>query len=113
MNETPETPAPSAEDGSRRMRRSSRYNRVQERRAAQKAADNRFYKVIFGLITLMVLVTLLLAAIAMNGSGGGVDLSGLAGWTSPWLGPLSKMEAVGLIIVGIIAILMYRRIRQK
>lgn len=94
-----------------RDRRMSRYEKSQARRAAQRAADNRFYSVIFTLAGVLVMVTLLLAALSTNGVQ--MDVSGLEGWTKPWLGPLSKLESAGLVIIGIIAIFMYRRIRKK
>lgn len=95
----------------RPSRRLSRYEKSQARRAAQRAADSRFYGVIFALMGLVVMVALLIAAMSVNGAR--VDVTGLEGWTKPWLGPLTKLEAAGLVIVGIIAIFMYHRIRKK
>ncbi len=94
-----------------RERRVSRYQKAQERRARQKAADNRFYGAMFGLMGVVVMFSLLVAALAMNGAN--IDASGTEGWTTPWLGPLSKVEFFGLIVIAVIAALMYRRLRKR
>lgn len=94
-----------------RPRRVSRYQKAQARRAEAKASDNRFYASMFGLMGLVVMVALLIAALAT--SGGQVDVSGMEGWTSPWLGPFSKLELIGLVIIAVIAFFMYRRITKK
>jgi len=46
-------------------------------------------------------------------NGFNVDTSGMASWTVPWLGPLSKMEAAGLGFVGLIALSVYLKMRKR
>lgn len=109
MNE--QSPKSETDDKPASMRRSTRYMKAQQRRAAQRASDNRFYGSMFALIGIVVMATLLIAAVAMN--GGGMDVSGLGSWTTPWLGPFTKLEIAGLVLVGVIAVFMYRRIKKR
>ena len=106
----PKTPL-SGRSSSLSGRRQSRYNRVQERRAAQKRADNRFYAGMFSMMGVLALFAILLAAIAIN--GGNVNVSGMESWAQPWLGPLTKLEAAGLVFVAFIAAMAYMRMRKK
>jgi len=92
-------------------RRQSRYNRVQERRAAQKRADSRFYAGMFSIMGVVAMFAILFAAISINGAN--VDVSGMESWAQPWLGPLTKLEALGLGFVGIVAGMAYMRMRKK
>ena len=92
-------------------RRQSRYNRVQERKAAQKRADNRFYAGMFSMMGVLALFAILLAAIAVNGAN--VDVGGMESWAQPWLGPLTKLEVAGLVFVAFIAAMAYMRMRKK
>jgi len=93
------------------MRRSSRYQRAQARRAEQRASDNKFYRGMFALIGVVVMFALLIAAIATN--GGQVDVSSLDSWMKPWALGMSKMEIAGFVLVGLIAAVMYTRMRKK
>ncbi|MGJ8559670.1 MAG: hypothetical protein ACSHX3_05500 [Litorimonas sp.] len=96
---------------SRSRHRGSRYQRAQDRRIAQKKADQRFYNSIFGIIGACVLVVLGLAMIASSGNapqvGGGETLS-----QNVFLG-LTVLEIGGLVIVAIIAFFMWRRITKR
>jgi len=51
----------------KRLRRATRYQRVQQRKARQARADRRFHGIIFSIIGAVTLVALLTAAIAMRG----------------------------------------------
>ena len=106
----PETPPPAA---SPRRNRASRYVRAQERRDAQKRADQRFYNAIFGVASVGVMIVLLLAALASNGAfnageGRGID----APVRSTFIG-LTLIEWIGLGIVGVIGVFMWLRIRKR
>ncbi len=96
---------------SKANRRPSRYNRVQERRAAQKRADSRFYAGMFSIMGVVAMFAVLLSAISINGAD--VDVSGMADWAQPWLGPLTKLEVAGLAFVCIVAAMAYARMRKK
>lgn len=104
MSDAPKSPQ-------RRAARQSRYVKAQIRRDAQKQSDARFYKGMFSLMGVIVMVALVVAALAMN--GGNVDVSGMSSWTTPWLGPLTKLEAAGLLIVAVIGAIMYRRMSKR
>jgi len=105
MNDPKPTPKP------RSRNRGNRYQRAQERRIAQKKADQRFYNGIFGIISACVLVVLGLAMIASSGNvpqiGGGEAIS-----QNTFLG-LTLLEIGGLVIVAIIGFVMWRRITKR
>ncbi len=95
----------------KRTRRASRYQRVQNRKAAQRASDQRFYNAMFALMGVLALFAVLLGAIVMNGVPGGVGA--MQGWTTPWLFGFSKMEVSGFAFVGFIALAVGLRMRGK
>ena len=94
----------------RKDRRPSRYVKAQQRRAAAKANDNRFYAAIFTLISVVVLFSLSISAVMVN--GGSVDTSGMTGWATPWVLGMSKLEVIGLGLVGIVAVIMWRKMKK-
>jgi len=95
----------------KRARRASRYQRVQERKAAQRASDQRFYNAMFTLMGVLALFAVLLGAIMMNGMPSGV--SGLSGWTTPWIFGFSKFEVAGFAFVAFIALAVGLRLRGR
>ncbi len=95
----------------KRVRRASRYQRVQERKDAQRRSDQRFYNAMFALMGVLALFAVLLGAIMMNGVPEGV--SGMQGWTTPWLFGFSKFEIAGFAFVGFIALAVGLRLRGK
>ena len=95
----------------KRIRRASRYQRVQARKAAQRASDQRFYNAMFALMGVLALFAVLVGAIMINGVPQGV--SGLQGWTTPWLLGFTKMEVAGFAFVGVIALSVWLRLRGK
>jgi hypothetical protein len=78
---------------------------------AQARSDQRFYAGMFSLIGFTALLAILLGAISINGIT--VDATGMASWTTPWLGPLSKLEVAGLGFVALIALSVYLRMRKR
>ena len=109
MNDIP--PDPRAEPA-RRRKRVSRYQRAMERREAQARADQRFYRVVFGLVSFCVLVVLAVAALASNGafSAGGAASGEARPVPSLQFG---AVEAVGLVVVALIGLVMWRRINRR
>jgi len=106
MSETEPPEAPQ-----KRIRRASRYQRVQARKAAQRASDQRFYNAMFALMGVLALLAVLLGAIMMNGVPQGVD--GMEGWTTPWIFGFTKMEVAGFAFVGFIALAVGLRLKGK
>ena len=96
----------------RNRNRTSRYQRAQQRREAQKRADQRFYNGIFGVIGACVLVVLGLAMIASSGEAPQLGSDPDSFMQQTFLG-LTGLEIAGLIVVLIIAVLMWRRITRK
>ena len=94
-----------------RSQRVSRYQRIQERRYAQKAADSRYYTALFSLIGILTLLAILMGAIMINGVPQGVE--GMRGWTSDWIFGVSKLEVAGFAFVGAIALTAWLRMRKK
>lgn len=103
----PDTEAPNQQ----RLRRASRYQRVQARKAVQRATDQRFYNAMFSLVGVLALFAVLLGAIMMNGVPQGVE--GMQGWTSPWVFGFSKLEIAGFGFVALIAMAVGLRLRSK
>ena len=104
-------PSESQPPQQKRVRRASRYQRVQQRKAKQRASDQKFYNAMFTLMGVLALFAVLLGAIMMNGVPQGVG--GMEGWTSPWIFGFSKMEVGGFVFVGIIALAVGLRLRGK
>ena len=96
----------------RQRTRPSRYQRAQERREAQRRADQRFYNGIFGVIGACVLVVLGLAMIASSGEAPVVG-AGSEGLVQETFLGLTALEIGGLVVVLILGILMWRRITKK
>lgn len=95
----------------KRLRRASRYQRVQQRKASQRASDQRFYNAMFAIMGVLALFAVLLGAIMINGVSGG--FAGMEGWTKPWLFGLTKLEIAGFGFVGFIAFAVGLRMRRK
>jgi len=98
-------------DETPRMRRASRYQKQQARKAAQRAADNKLYGAMFALMSILALLAVFIGALMLY--GGNVDVSGMDGLAEPWLGPMSKLEVGGFIFVALIAGIVYLRMRKK
>jgi len=94
-----------------RFRRASRYQKQQERKAAQRAADNKLYGAMFALMGVLALLAVLIGALMLY--GGNVDVSGMGDLATPWLGPFTKLEIGGFVFVGLIAGVVYLRMRKK
>jgi len=95
----------------KRIRRASRYQRVQARKAAQRSSDNKFYNAMFSLMGVLALLAVLLGAIMINGIPEGVD--GMSSWTTPWVFGWTKLEVAGVAFVGLIALAVGFRMRRK
>lgn len=104
-------PSENLEPQPNRLRRASRYQRVQARKAAQKASDQRFYNAMFTMMGVFALLAVLLGAIMLNGAP--ADVSGMEGWTTPWLLGFTKLEVAGFAFVGFITVIIALRLRKK
>ncbi|MEP3891757.1 MAG: hypothetical protein ABJN69_14965 [Hellea sp.] len=94
-----------------RLRRASRYQKQQDRIAAQRAADNKLYGAMFALMSILALLAILIGALMLY--GGNIDVSGMDDLAKPWLGPLSKLEVGGFVFVALIAGWLYMRMRKR
>jgi len=94
-----------------RIRRASRYQKQQERKAAQRAADNKLYGAMFALISILALLAVLLGALMLYGNN--VDVSGMGDLAEPWLGPMTKLEVGGIGFVALIAGVVFLRMRKR
>ena len=95
----------------RRLRRATRYQKAQQRKAEQYGSDNRLYGAMFAMMSVFALLAILIGAIMMN--GGNVDTSGMAGLAQPWLGPFTMLEVLGVAFVALIAGMTYLRMRKR
>jgi len=94
-----------------RIRRASRYQKQQERKAAQRAADNKLYGAMFAMMSVLALLAVLIGALMLY--GGNIDVSGMGDLAEPWIGPLTKLEVGGFVFVAIIAGILFLRMRRK
>ena len=94
-----------------RIRRASRYQKQQERKAAQRAADNKLYGAMFAMMSILALLAVLIGAVMLY--GGNVDASGMGNLAEPWLGSFSKLEVGGIAFVALIAVIVYLRMRKR
>lgn len=107
MTDTPDNPPPRQPY----QRRVSRYQRIQERRAARKRSDSRFYAGMFALMGMLALFAVLLGAIMINGAPQMGD--GMREWTEPWIFGWTKLEVAGVAFVGVIALSVWLRMRKR
>lgn len=98
-------------DETPRLRRASRYQKQQERKAAQRASDNKLYGAMFAMMSIFALLAVLIGALMLY--GGNVDVSGMGDLAQPWIGPFTKLEVGGFAFVGLIAAVVYFRMRKK
>ena len=109
--ETPEVDASAEIARPKRVRRATRYQRVQERKAAQRASDQRFYNAMFALMGVFALFAIMMGAIMINGVPNGVQ--GMQGWTTPWFLGFTKLEIAGFGFVAFIALTVGLRLKRK
>lgn len=94
-----------------RLRRASRYQKQQERKAAQRAADNKLYGAMFALMSVLALLAVLIGALMLY--GGNVDVSSMGDLAEPWIGPFTKLEVGGFVFVFLTATVVYLRMRKR
>ena len=94
-----------------RMRRASRYQKVQNRRAQQNSSDAKFYAGMFTVVGVLALLAILMGAIMINGAPG--DFSAMRSWTEPWIFGVTKLEAAGVGFVAFIALAVFLRMRTR
>jgi len=111
MSDMNDTEIKSEAPPQKRLRRASRYQRAQSRKAMQRASDQRFYNAMFTLMGVLALLAILLGAIMLNGVPNGVE--GMSGWTTPWIFGLTKLEVAGFAFVAFIALAVGLRLRRK
>lgn len=92
-----------------------RYQRYKERRAKAAQAENSFMTAVFSLAGIAGAFAIGLGvwtmnAITMEPSGSGEVEPGIA---TPWLGPFSKIEVGGFVLIGILAIVYLYRTRRR
>ncbi len=92
-------------------RRFRRYHRSAERRRAAERQDSQFFRAIFSLAGVAAAFAIGLAVWGMT--GGGFDVNSMDGLLQPWIGPLSKLEAIGILFVVMIGGLYFWRIRRR
>lgn len=103
-NEKHET-SPS-DDTDRRFRR---YHRARARRAKAAREDANFFRAVYSLAGVGAALAIGLAVFGMTGG----SVSGLEGLAQPWIGPVTKLEALGIGFIGFLAILYFWRVRKR
>ena len=92
-------------------RRFRRYHRQAARRRKQAKEDTRFFQAVFSLAGVAAAIAIGIAVFGMTGRG--IDAGALADLTTPWLGPISKFEVLGLAFIAVLGGLYFWRIRRR
>ncbi len=92
-------------------RRFRRYHRQAARRRQQAKEDSRFFQAVFSLAGVGAAVAIGIAVFGMTGRG--LDATALSDLTTPWLGPISKFEVLGLGFIAVLGALYFWRIRKR
>lgn len=95
------------EDSERRFRR---YHRSRARRAKAAQEDANFFRAVYSLAGVGGALAIGLAVFGMTGGSGVGDLGGLV---DPWIGPVTKLEALGVGSIAALAAVYFWRIRKR
>lgn len=95
------------EDRDRRFRR---YHRARARRVQQAKDDANFFRAVYSLAGVGGAMAIGLAVLGMTGGRGVEGMDGLA---QPWIGPVTKLEALGLAFIAMLAVIFFWRIRKR
>ncbi len=91
-------------------RRFRRYHRAAARRKQAAREDSHFFRAVFSIAGLGAALAIGLAVYFV---GGGSDLSGLEALARPWLGPMSKLEVMGVGVIAALGVLFLWRVRKR
>jgi len=98
-------------------RRFRRYERAVERRRKNDRADARFVRLMGVITVLAVSMAIGLALIgymtAVGYRGVKFDPIRAAHWSEPWLGPLSRLEAFSMGLIGLVLLYFFWRSRRR
>lgn len=91
-------------------RRQRRQHRRMSRKRAQENADTRFYGAVFSISAIAAAVAIGLGVMAM---GEGPTSTNLGALTKPWLGPASRLEVFGILVIVLLAGVFLFRTRKR
>lgn len=103
--QSPDTEKPSSQD-----RRFRRYKRAELRRRKAERADTVFYRAVFSIAGVGAALAIGLAVMVMNG---GVDMSAMGNLAEPWIGSMSRLDALGIGFILMLAALYFWRVRKR
>lgn len=92
-------------------RRFRRYHRSLERRRAAERQDSQFFRAVFSLAGVAGALAIGLAVFGMT--GGNFDPAAMDLWLQPWIGPFSRLQAIGLLFIASVGGLYFWRIRKR
>jgi len=92
------------------QRRFKRYHRANERRRQAARQDSQFFRAIFSLAGVAGVLAIGLAVFGMT--GGNFDPEAMDHLLAPWIGPVSRLEALGILFVVLVGGLYFWRIRK-
>lgn len=92
-------------------RRFKRYHRANERRREAARQDSQFFRAVFSLTGVAGAVAIGLAVFGMT--GGSFDPAAMENLLQPWIGPISRLEAMGILFVLLTGGLFFWRIRKR
>ncbi len=93
------------------QRRFKRYHRANDRRRRAEQQDSQFFRAVFSLAGVAGALAIGLAVFGMT--GGRFDPAAMDHMLAPWMGPLSRLEAIGILFVILVGGLYFWRIRKR
>lgn len=91
-------------------RRFRRYHRARARQAKNAREDTNFFRAVYSLAGVGAALAIGLAVFGMTG---GSSISGMEGLAQPWIGSLTKLEALGIGFIGLLAAMYFWRVRKR
>ena len=91
-------------------RRFRRYHRAADRRRQAARDDSHFFRAVFSIAGIGGALAIGLAVYFLTG---GSDLGGIESLARPWIGPFTKLEAMGVGVIALLGALFLWRIRKR
>lgn len=115
--DTDQTPTPPR--AARRYQRPSErmFRRSRAAQARRREKDKSDFRLISALLQVSVLAALVLVGAGVFAqrslNGRPVDISIMSGWVSPWIGPVSKLEVAGFVLIAALCVYLLLRWKKR
>lgn len=93
------------------------FRRSRAAQARRSAKDKSDFRLISALLQVSVLAALILVGAGVFAqrsiNGRPVDMSALSGWVTPWIGPVSKLEVAGFVLIGALCVYLLLKWQKR